>query len=1069
MTQETVETAGEPQEAEASLRPRRWPRVLGLVVLVLAFLLAVAWLNREKIADNIIGNELEKAGLPARYKITEIGPGRQVLTDLVIGDPVRPDLTIERAEVAIAMRLGWPSLGEIKLVRPMLYGSYRNGKLSFGSLDKVLFEGEPQAPFRLPDMELALEDARARIDGDMGPVGIKLEGKGNLRSGFAGEIAAIALRLSLAGCTAEGASLYGRLETASEKPKFKGPLRLASLACTGAGASLRQAAVQVDGTVDADLRGADARMVPLVASAGYGDARLDQVGGSVDLTYRKQALTARYDLKARALASPQLSASAVSLKGMVRGADALARLESDGTLDAANLQMGRQVDGALASAQGSAKGTLGEPLLAQLRGALARHAPGSRLRAEYLLRQTGQVTNLIVPQAAVTGGTGQVILAVSSLQLVSGGAPAPRVAGNFTTGGVGMPRITGRMERRARGTTLIRMAMADYAARDARLALPELALAQAADGTIGFVGKARSSGAIPGGRVQDLELPIDGRWVPGREFEVWRGCRQLRFASLTYAGLVLNRDSLDLCPGAGGAIVRSGGRGTAISARAARIELAGRLKQTPITIASGAATFSNPGTLSADNLVVTLGQGESPVRFAIGTLKADVGREFSGTFADTQAWIGTVPLDIAEARGKWRFAAGRLNLSEGEFRLLDREQVDRFNPLVAQGAVLELADNRITAEALLRHPASGRPVVEAKIAHDLDTQAGSAGLSVPGITFDRQLQPDDLTPLALGVIADARGIVTGSGQVDWSGSTVSSKGTFQSEGLDFGAAFGPAKGVAGTVTFTDLLGLVTAPDQELRIASINPGIEAVDGRMRFELRPGRVLAINHAKWPFLDGTLELLPTQMTLGVAEVRRYVLKVEGISAERFIEQSEMANISATGLFDGALPLVFDENGGRVEGGRLASRPPGGNVSYIGELTYKDLSAMGNFAFEALRSLDYRTMQISLDGALAGQFVTRIRFDGISQGKAAKSNLITRQVARLPLRFNVNVRGPFNEVLFGMRLLTNPESLETYVRKKVEEVQQDATLKGLVPKNGPVLEKPDAVIQSPESEKKP
>ena len=53
--------------------------------------------------------------------------------------PQAPDLTIERAEVAIRYRLGTPTLGRITLVRPRLFGTLRGGKLSFGTLDKALF------------------------------------------------------------------------------------------------------------------------------------------------------------------------------------------------------------------------------------------------------------------------------------------------------------------------------------------------------------------------------------------------------------------------------------------------------------------------------------------------------------------------------------------------------------------------------------------------------------------------------------------------------------------------------------------------------------------------------------------------------------------------------------------------------------------------------------------------------------------------------------------------------------------------------------------------------------------
>ena len=194
--------------------------------------------------------------------------------------------------------------------------------------------------------------------------------------------------------------------------------------------------------------------------------------------------------------------------------------------------------------------------------------------------------------------------------------------------------------------------------------------------------------------------------------------------------------------------------------------------------------------------------------------------------------------------------------------------------------------------------------------------------------------------------------MAGQGRIDWQPGKLTSTGRFATDGLDFAAAVGPLKGVAGTVEFTDLLGLVTAPDQHLRIGAINPGIEVDDGQLTYALLPGHVLAVAGAWWPFLDGRMELRPTRMVLGASEVRRYEIRVAGMNAAKFLQHMDMGNLSATGLFDGSLPMVFDENGGRIEGGVLASRPPGGSVSYVGELSYKDLSPMANYAFKALRA---------------------------------------------------------------------------------------------------------------------
>jgi hypothetical protein len=365
-------------------------------------------------------------------------------------------------------------------------------------------------------------------------------------------------------------------------------------------------------------------------------------------------------------------------------------------------------------------------------------------------------------------------------------------------------------------------------------------------------------------------------------------------------------------------------------------------------------------------------------------------------------------------------------LADMALRLHDRQVDARFRPLVARDARLRLHDGVITAAALLREPASARPVVQAEIVHRLTNSHGHADLSVPDLVFDTVLQPDTLTPLALGVIANAHGTVTGTGRIDWSAGNVTSSGKFSTKAIDFAAAFGPVRGLSGTVEFADLIGLVTRPDQRVRIASINPGVDVTDGEVSFQLLGNNMLVVNGARWPFAGGTLELLPTRMVFGAAEVRRYTLRLRGADAALFVQQLDLGNISASGVFDGDIPIVFDQDGGRVVGGKLVSRPPGGNLSYVGELTYKDLSAMANFAFQSLRSLDYRAMEIGLDGNLDGEIVTRLRFDGVSQGEGAKQNIATRAIRGLPLQFNVNIRAPFHKLITSFKSLYDPNAID-------------------------------------------
>lgn len=1040
-----AEQAEDPSEL-AAIPPRRRRRVgrkaLGVVLLVLVAVLSWAWLSRERLADDFITGQLEQLGLDAHYKIESIGPTRQVLTDIVVGDPARPDLTIERVEVSIEPQ--WPLVGisGIKAVRPRLYGTYYDGKLSFGALDKVLFGGESKEPFQLPDLLVDLVDARALLESDYGQVGIKAEGAGNLRNGFKGILAATAPQLAFGGCRAERATLYGEVSIANVQPDFEGPLRLPSLECDN-GLSLKGAGLALDAKLDRDFRGFEGDAGIKGGPLAYGGNRAGTISGNTKLTWRNAGLTAQYDLALAGIATPQMALDRLALKGLARARQGFANVELQSDLDGEGLRPGPRLDKALADYAQAADGTLLGPMLKQIRASLAREGRGSSLAADLTLRKTGDALSLVVPQGQVRGSSGDVLLALSRFQLAGTGG-TPRFSGNFSTGGAGLPRIAGRMERGGGNDLVLRMRMAEYRVGGGSLALPELVVAQGKGGTLGFSGSARASGAIPGGEARGLVVPISGNWSPGAGLSMWRRCTAIAFDRLTLASLTLDRRSLQLCPPTGGAILRSDAKGTSVAAGAPSLELTGRLGETPVRMKSGAVGLAWPGNLVANDVDVALGSAEAPTQFRIKQIDARIASEIGGHFSGTDVLLYSVPLDVLAAEGDWRYLDGRLELSGGRFTLQDRQQPGRFEPLVARDVVLSLADNRITASAMLREPKSDREIVKADLVHDLNTATGFADLSVPGIVFDAGLQPDTLTGLALGMIANAQGTVTGQGRIDWNSQAVTSRGSFTTRDFDFAAAFGPVEGVAGTIEFTDLLGMVTAPNQRLTIESFNPGIAVDRGELRFQLNPDFELQVLGGRWPFIGGTLELEPTVVQMAETAERRFVLRLSGVQAAQFVERMQLANLSATGAFDGIVPLVFDQNGGRIDGGMLTARAPGGNIAYVGALTYEDMSPMANYAFDMLKSLDYREMEVELGGSLSGEIVTKVRFDGIRQGAGTKQNIITKQLAKLPIRFNVNIRAPFYQLIGTFKSMYDP----AYVRNPRDL--------GLVDAQGRIIDNP-------------
>jgi translocation and assembly module TamB len=115
-----------------------------------------------------------------------------------------------------------------------------------------------------------------------------------------------------------------------------------------------------------------------------------------------------------------------------------------------------------------------------------------------------------------------------------------------------------------------------------------------------------------------------------------------------------------------------------------------------------------------------------------------------------------------------------------------------------------------------------------------------------------------------------------------------------------------------------------------------------------------------------------------------------------------------------------------------------------------------MGNYAFSALRSLDYRQMRVGLGGDLTGEIITSFTFDGVRQGAGTSRNFVTRRLAKLPIQFRINVRSEnFYELATMVRSFWDVDYL-------ADPRTRFKTVNGrLVPVLGPV--------QPPESEDQP
>jgi hypothetical protein len=977
------------------------------------------WLSRVPIAEHFIDRELARKGVAARYRISNLGLGRQRLTDVVIGNPAHPDLVADWVETHTDVGLSGAKLVAVRAGQVRIAARLQGGRVSLGALDRLL-PPPSGGPFTLPAIDVDVADARIALATRYGPAALRVSGRGRLDDGFRGRLAAQAPLLDLPGCRVERLAADVAIRITATAPRVAGPVRAATLAC---GTARAQGAVgDLDLGLSPELDRWFGRAHVAAAQVRAGGVRLDRPGGTI--RFRGDA-DRTGGLATLTLAGAQADAGRAGpteLSGQWRLAGGRATFA--GRLAAEQVALDASLRRRIAALGDAAAGSPAGPLVAGAARDAARAAGDMRVTAELALA-TGDPTLLTIERGAIVAAGGA--RATLDDGAITIGHPAGvQVAGHMTLGGGGLPGVAVRLAQVAPGAPIDGTAVMQRYARDgAALALAPVDFTTGGGGATRISTTVTLSGPIGGGRVDAVRVPVAALWDRRGRLSVNRACTPITFDRLAVSSLTLSRGALRLCPTAGALLEMAGGtvRG---GAHLGATSLAGTLGGSPLRIAAGGGTLALAGrSFELSDVATRIGVPARATRIDAARLSGRVtGDGVAGRFAGGGGQIGNVPLVMSAADGDWRFAGGRLAL-DGALRVADAAATPRFQPMAARDVALTLAGDTIRATGRLFEPTTNTAVAGVAIAHRLSSGAGAARLDVPGITFTDTFQPELLTRLTFGVIADVKGTVRGAGDIRWDAQGVSSTGTFSTDRMNLAAAFGPVEGLAGTIRFTDLLGLESAPSQVATVASINPGIPVTDGRIVYRLLPDLRVQVESGRWPLAGGLLTLDPTVLDFDSDAARRLTFRVGGMDAGQFLQRFDFKNLNATGTFDGVLPMIFDASGGRIAGGRLVARAGGGSIAYLGELTERDLGFWGNLAFQSLRSLSYRSLDVQMDGPLAGEMVTGVRFTGIKQGKGAKSNFLLRRLTRLPIQFNITIRAPFRGLIDSAASFYDPQRL--------------------------------------------
>ena len=1037
---------------EARVRRRAIPRlgrparIVLAAALVLLAALVVLWLVRKPIATHFIDGQLARAGVPARYEIADLGFGRQRLTNVVLGDPARPDLVADWIETDTTVGLAGPSLAGVRAGHVRLRARLIGGKLSLGAIDRLL-PPSGNKPFALPKLALDIADGRMRLETPWGVAGIALSGTGRLDDGFAGQAAIRAATLSLGSCRISDVRVTTAIRIRRGAPSLAGMAGAALMPCGPPNTILAQGPgtrfdVTLSPTLDSwrgNLTGAGAAVANVAIEQGidraYADVRFAGDRARTAGSFRGASGSAVWRQAGRGVTMRGAAYDGTFVVGASGSEMAMTATARQVALDPAMRHD-------IAAQRTASSGTPVAPLVRAAVDAVGRASADFDLTATVM-------TRMVDGRVAVRATRG-VLRSTSGARVVASGGEGIIVAGDIhgstrlATSGGGLPSGVVTLTRRTAFTPITGTArFAPYTAGSARLALGAVSFSATPRGNTRFRTSVDLSGPLADGRVERLAFPVDGLWDGHRRLAINPDCTPLSVQRLAVAGLALQPARLTLCPTGHALVTLADGRlGGGVRLAATRLQ--GRLGGTPLTVAATGAEIAlgNRG-FTVRGLATRLGNPERVTRLDFATVAGRIDAAgLAGTFAGGAGQIANVPLLLANAAGGWSLRGGALALT-GNLGVGDAQTATpRFRSMAARDVAVRLAGGKLVATGVLAEPTTGTKVADLRIEHLLASGTGAADLEVPGLVFAKGFQPDLLTPLTFGVIADVKGDVSGRGRIDWSPRGVTSTGTFRTPGIDLAAAFGPVTGIVGEIAFTDLLALRSAPGQVATVKAINPGIVVGDGRIVFQTLPNAQVRVEQGRWPFAGGTLTLEPTLLDFSAARERRMTFRVDGAAADQFLQQFDFKNLNATGVFDGEMPMVFDATGGRIENGRLVVRQGGGGLAYVGDLSEKDLGFWSNLAFGALKSLRYRNLSVIMNGPLAGEMVTEVKFAGISQGAGAKSNFLIRRLQRLPFVFNIRIKAPFRGLLDSAQSFYDPSRLiQRNLPTLIDQQKRDAT----------------------------
>jgi hypothetical protein len=369
-----------------------------------------------------------------------------------------------------------------------------------------------------------------------------------------------------------------------------------------------------------------------------------------------------------------------------------------------------------------------------------------------------------------------------------------------------------------------------------------------------------------------------------------------------------------------------------------------------------------------------------------------------------------------------------------DVRVKDADKAQRFGEFRLVGAG-NLSGNRITVAGDVQDPISNIKLADLVVDHNIASGGGRLALDATDLLMSPApidgrpgLDIADLIPPLRGVLTDMKGVINATTDIAWErNQPLVSGARIETKALDFGTLLGPVTALSGEVTLDDLLLVRSAGTQKLKIGSLNTGgIPVLDGTVLFALPGDNTLRLDDASWPFAEGKLSVRPATWAFRDGD-QSFAIDVEDVDLAKLLRLTDVPNLEIDGKVSGVFPIEVRNGNVEIVGGRLRAREGGGMIRYTGpgaapppppkgfwgrtreRIFGKPAPKGADLAIEALRALEYKILEITVNGRLSGELLMGVILEGANQ----------QVLSGQPFKFNIKMNLPVGQLLDSLNSL--------------------------------------------------